>query len=355
MGKPRPKLSDVAELAGVSASTASLVLAGKGDAQRISEEARRRVREAAASLNYAPSLLHRSVRKGRTGILSFFNCFRNREAGDLYMDRLAAAVEHAGGRQGYNVLVHCHFDQTVQEAYEFLNGGFADGLILFAPAPDEPLLPLLRESGLPTVLMNPRGNEPVLSTVRDDAEQGMSLLADALVEMGHRRIGIVAQQTPSWSDPPRRERVLRRRLSEIGVPESAVRTVAQHNITHADLDRILSEVLAEPDPPTAVFAWNDRTAYEFLDACDRAGVRVPEDLSVVGYDGIRWPSTSGNSVTSISPSLEELADTAVDILRRLMDGHEGPIHREIQGVLVPGGTLGASGSGQPAAGSRWEG
>lgn len=352
MSKSRPKLSDVAELAGVSASTASLVLAGKGDEQRISEEARRRVRAAAASLNYAPSLLHRSVRRGRTGILSFYNCFRNREAGDLYMDRLAAAVEHAGGRQGYNVLVHCHFDQSVQEAYEFLNGGFADGLILFAPAPDEPLLPLLRQSGLPTVLMNPRGEEPTLSTVRDDAEQGMTLLGDALMAAGHRRIAIVAQQTPDWSDPQRRERALRARLSELGVPDSNVRTVAQHNITHADLDRILTEVLAGPEPPTAVFAWNDRTAYEFLDACDRAEIRVPDDLSVAGYDGIRWPSTSGNSVTSICPSLEDLADAAVDVLRRIMKGEETAIHTRIPGVLIPGATLASPDKGATATGEN---
>lgn len=336
--KPRSKLSDVAELAGVSASTASLVLGGKGEIQRISEDTRRRVREAAATLNYAPSLLHRSVRRGRTGIVSFYNSFRNRQAGDLYMDRLAAAVEHAGGRRGYNVLVHCHFDQTIQETYEFLNGGFADGLLLFAPGEDEPLLPLLRESGLPTVLINPRGSEPVLSTVRDDAEQGMALMADTLIAAGHRRFAVVAQQTPGWSDPQRRECGLIARLSEHGISQPEIRSVVQHDLTPADLDRILAEVLAEPRP-TAVFVWNDRSAYNFLDACHRAGVRVPEDLSVVGYDGIRWHSISGHTVTSICPSLEDLAEAAVDALSQLIEGHETSIHTQVSGVLCPGTTL----------------
>lgn len=337
--KSRSKLSDVAELAGVSASTVSLVLGGKGEVQRISEDTSRRVREAAASLNYAPSLLHRSVRRGRTGILSFYNCFRNRQAGDLYMDRLAAAVEHAGGRRAYNVLVHCHFAQSVQETYEFLNGGFADGLLLFSPGADEPLLPLLRESGLPTVLINPRGEEPVLSTISDNAEQGMALLADELFAAGHRRFAVVVQASLEWVDPRRRERALIARLGELGVPAENVRSVMQHNLTPEDLDRVVSEVLAGPDRPSVVFVWNDRAAYSFLDACNRANVQVPEDLSVVSYDGIRWPSTSGHTVTSVCPPLENLAGLAVDVLARLIEDDSATVRTQIPGVLLPGTTL----------------
>jgi DNA-binding LacI/PurR family transcriptional regulator len=132
---------------------------------------------------------------------------------------------------------------------------------------------------------------------------------------------------------------LRDHLTKLGLANSDIRTVIQHNLTIHDLDRILSEVLAGPKSPTAVFAWNDRTAYEFLSACERSSIGVPEDLSVVGYDGIQWSSTSGSTVTSICPSLEELADTAVDVLRQLMEDGRTSIHAQIPGVLVPGTTL----------------
>ncbi|RYG41863.1 LacI family transcriptional regulator, partial [bacterium] len=129
--RSRSTLNDVAQAAGVSTSTASLVLAGKAGERRISEETHRRVHLAAVNLGYTPSLLHRSIRRGRTHVISFYNAFRNRDWSDLYMDQMAAGIEHAGGGYGYDVLAHCNYNRSVQETYEFLNGGFADGVILF--------------------------------------------------------------------------------------------------------------------------------------------------------------------------------------------------------------------------------
>src|SRR5579863_8684747 len=142
----RTRLHEVASLAGVSVSTVSLVLAGKADRLRISESTRARVRGAAEDLNYAPNLLTRSLRRGRTHVLSFYSTFRLREESDLYMDTLSSAIERAGGEAGYDILVHCNFGRSPKEIYQFLNGGLADGLILFAPQPDDPLLALLHKS-----------------------------------------------------------------------------------------------------------------------------------------------------------------------------------------------------------------
>src|SRR5580704_6893454 len=107
----RTRLLEVANRAGVSVSTASLVLAGKSANRRISEDTRERVRKIAEDLNYAPNLLTRSLRRGRTHILSFYSTFRNREEADVYMDNLSSAVEMAGGQAGYDILVHCHYDR----------------------------------------------------------------------------------------------------------------------------------------------------------------------------------------------------------------------------------------------------
>ncbi len=104
--RERTTLYEVASRAGVSPSTVSLVLAGKADQRRIPQATRERVWSAAEELNYAPNLLVRSLRRGRTHVISFYSTFRNRRRGDLYMDRLASAVETAGGELGYDVLVH---------------------------------------------------------------------------------------------------------------------------------------------------------------------------------------------------------------------------------------------------------
>lgn len=186
----RATLQEVAALASVSATTVSLVLAGKAGHRRISEATHLRVKRAAEELNYAPNLLTRSLRRGRTHIFSFFSTFRNREADDMYMDKMVSAVESAGGQAGYDVLVHCNFKRTPKEIYQFLNGGIAEGLLLFAPRPDDPLLPLLRNTSLPVVIINGRDPEQHYPSVAEDIEQGMQLIADELVRLGHTQIGI---------------------------------------------------------------------------------------------------------------------------------------------------------------------
>src|SRR5882724_8190636 len=101
----RATLSDIATRAGVSVSTASLVLADKAKQRRLSDDVVERVRKVAAELDYAPNLLVHSLQRGRTDTLMFYNAFRKRTEQDLYMDRLSMAVEVAGGRHGFDILV----------------------------------------------------------------------------------------------------------------------------------------------------------------------------------------------------------------------------------------------------------
>lgn len=310
--RSRATLTDVARLAGVSATTVSLVLAGKADKRRISEETDAKVRNAATALGYTPNLLHRSMRRGRTGVISFYNAFRHREGNDLYMDRMSSVVEHAGGGLGYDVLVHCNFQRSPQEVYEALNGGFADGLLLFAPLPDDPLLPMLRGSSLPTVLIHRRDEEGVLSSVCDDEEQGMRLLADALLERGHRRIAAIVEEASGPKDASIRLSLLRKNLAPHGVeiPDDFV------VFWSGDPAAALDEALASS--PSAIFVWHDRAAYRVMEACDARGIRVPEDLSIVGYDGLQWPSTSGGVVGSVHVDLAKIAETAMGMLHGLV-------------------------------------
>ncbi len=334
--RSRATLSDVAKVAGVSASTVSLVLAGKAGKRRISEETHKRVHEAALVLGYTPSLLHRSMRRGRTHVISFYNAFRNREWSDLYMDRMSAGVEHAGGSYGYDVLAHCNYNRSAQETFEFLNGGFSDGVILFGPLESDPLLPLLRASSLPSVLIGKLGHEAVLSSVQDDEETGMRLIAEALAERGHVRIAVVVEEIGGVFDPTGRFRRLQRELAvlEVDLPESQAVT------WNGSAAETLANILALPERPTAVFVWHDRAAYRIVEACGFAGVRVPQDLSVVGYDGLVWPSATRHVVASTSVALDAVGRAAVRTLDRLIQGEPGPLTESISVQFHPGTTLG---------------
>jgi len=339
-GSERATLHAVASLAGVSLTTVSLVLAGKGGTRRISESTHRRVHRAAEELNYAPNLLTRSLRRGRTHILSFFSSYRNRERNDLYMSRLSSAMETAGGAEGYDILVHCNFARSPKEIYQFLNGGLADGLLLFAPRPDDPLLALLRKSNLPVVIINGQDPEGRYSSVTDDMGQGMRLVADELIAYGHRQIAILTADYVNANDAHERVKLLRALLRERGidVPDRWVREARE-----ATVASVLTDLRQEGDLPTAVFCWHDRLAYSLLTACEAQGLSVPGDISVIGYDGIHWPSLTSHVVASVHVDFDDLSLTAVRLLDRAIvnpDGHAE--HRVLPVSFLRGSSLGAA-------------
>ncbi|HZT41033.1 MAG TPA: LacI family DNA-binding transcriptional regulator [Chthonomonadaceae bacterium] len=333
----RTTLNQVAERAGVSLATASLVLGGKASQHRISEETYRRVKQAAEDLDYVPNLLVRSMQRGRTHVLSFFNAFRHRGVNDIYMDQLSTAIELAAGRYGYDVLVHCDFSRSPQETYRALYGGRADGLLLFAPLPSEPLLPLLRASRLPVVLLGARDTEGKLSSVKDDVQSGMRQVAETLVSLGHTRIAAIVEEGEALSDAQERAHLLGTYLQPHGVsiPDDHVKAL------HGNMRPLLESLLCAPDPPTAIFCWRDRVAYWVLEHCESLDIAVPEQLSIIGYDGVYWPATTRHLAASVKVDLQAVADAAVHLLDQYITGHATGVREEALPVsLLPGTTLG---------------
>lgn len=312
--RARTTLSSVAARAGVSVSTVSLVLSGKDAERGIQNETRLKVLQAAEELNYAPNLLTRSLRRGRTNVFSFFSSFRHREWGDLYMDRVASAIETAAGDSGYDVLVHCNFSRTTKEICQYLNGGLSDGLIMFAPEPNDPLLTMLRKSPLPVVIMG--GLDPLqqFSSVADDVHQGMELVADHLVNAGHRNIAAIGTIHIDVRDSAIRLQLLQATLKARGG------TLALDNIIRSGEEPkpILERLMDSSTPPTALFCWHDRLAYLVLEACDALGISVPDQLSIVGYDGLHWPSTSKHICSSVEVDLSAVARSAVSLLDQVI-------------------------------------
>lgn len=335
----RVNLRDIAQLAGVSVSTASAVLSGKASQSRISAEVERRVREVALEHDYAPNLLMRSMQQGRTNVLAFYSAFGDQDRGDLFKEKLVTAIMRAAGQFGYDVLVHCNSARPAEEIYRVLNGGRADGL-LFGPHRLDPLLPLLRTSRLPTVLVNRVDDEGILSSVSDDMQEGMRQVADELARLGHRRIA--ALTGPGRSSAAARIAALRERLAVYGIalPERWIVPVF-HESGYSEEDA-LRFLMAEPEPPTALFCWHDRIGYSALSTCKRLGISVPGQLSLVGYDGLQWPSTSGHFLTSVDVSLDTLSETAIQVLDNLIQGRaEAPVRRVVPVTLSQGTTLGS--------------
>ena len=250
------------------------------------------------------------------------------------MDKLAAAIEKAGGQAGYDILVHCNFERTTKEIFEFLNGGLADGLLLFAPTADDPLLPLLRKSALPVVILNGRDAKLQLPSVADDRSRGMEIVAEQLLDHGHLRIGAVSASGPEVRESDVRISLLRQNLQNKGV------TMRDEDIFEIDPDPrdTVRRILRKADAPTAVFCWHDRLAYRILSACEQLSVSVPDQLSVIGYDGLQWPSGTRHIASSVLVDFQALATEAITILDSYIGGYNGPVIDTLLPVSFVNGT-----------------
>jgi DNA-binding LacI/PurR family transcriptional regulator len=334
----RATLHDIARRAGVTAGTVSGVLKGKAKERRISDDVVERVRRAAAEMDYAPNLLVHSLRHGRTHIMSFYNGFRTRDQRDLYMDGLTTAIERAAGGIGFNTLICCDFSLDPESTYRYINGGTNDGLIFFKPPVDDPLLPFLRKSQLPIVLLNTEDETGVLSSVTDDWQSGIVQIADAFVSLGHKRIAALTTAGPS-SDARDRVATLSGLLKERGIDLPARWTIPADAKQPAEVNAALRMLMAEPNPPTAIFCWHDYVGYVALEECDNLGISVPNDLSLVGYDGVRWPAKTKHTLASVHVNLDVMGETAVQTLHRLIDGERPPVRRTLPATLDHGTTL----------------
>jgi len=316
----RTTLKDIANIAGVSVSTASLVLAGKSADRRISREVEERVREIAQQQDYNPNLLVKSMQRGRTHILAFYNAFGHRRRNDLYMDRLSTAILLEAGHLGYDVLTYCDFSRPADAVYQHVNGGLADGLLFFGPAEGDMLLPQMREARLPTVMLLSEDTEGKLCSVVEDVEDGISQIASHLVAAGHRRIAAASSAPQQRTDSQRRIEMLQEALRPLGaeLPQEWVLPVALAE--GYPPDAALQTLLSLPDPPTALFCWHDYVGYRILEACDRLSIRVPEQLTLVGYDGLHWPSTSPHILTSVAVDIDTAARVAMGMLDTLIAG-----------------------------------
>lgn len=331
----RVRLEDVARQAGVSVATASLVLSEKSAQYRLSAEVTERVRQTALELDYTPNRLVRSLQGRQTHVLSFFNGYRTRTPQDLYMNTLNTALERAAGSRGYDLLIHCNFARSPEDIYQHLNGGLADALLFFAPQPEDPLLALLKKSRLTTVVIGGQV-EGTLPQVVDDVAGGMRQVAERLVALGHRRIGILRDDSQS-PDFLQRVVLLRQGLAELGVllPEDCFYELTE-----------VTDRLQQPDPPTAFFCPRDSLAYQLLDHCAAQGIRVPQQLSVVGYDGLTWGSTTGHTASSVKVDIEALAETAIDLLvARITGESELPLVHYLPTAFLEGTTLGPAPTG----------
>jgi len=295
---------------GLSQPTVSRILSGD-TGHRVSPETRQRVLETAARMGYRPNALARSLRQGRTNIIGFYTGYGYLDARNPFLAELIGGLQRAADPRRQDILLHGIFrGASTDDIYGELVDGRIDGLFIHTHAAD-PLAARLRKSSLPVVAIAD-AVEGVPSVVADDAG-GTQLLLDYLWEKGHRCIGYV-RPSQRFSSVERRYEAFRawvaaRNLSE---RETPVFTVEYEETAPA-----LSAIRNAPGKPTAVCCWNDMTAFDLIYHCRQEAVRVPQDLAIVGFDGLLSdPRLSPRALVTVGAAWGQVTERAVELLMR---------------------------------------
>lgn len=311
-------VTDVAEKAGVSVSTAARVLSGRGYA---SEETRRVVLEAAKGLGYVPNQVARSLRTRQTRMIGLL-------IGDVensFYSVIAKNVESVAKDAGYHVvLCNSDDDPTVEREYlELLDGMRVDALVVTPTAENVRYLARLIESGIVIVQVDRRVEGLAADAILVDNEAGAVSAVSYLIEAGHTSIGILTGELDVFTAQQRLvgyERALREQ--RVPIRKELIKTGSFHR-EHA-IENATDLIRAEP-APTAIFAANNILAEGVLIALDQQGLRVPRDVSVVAFDDVEWMSMVEPPLSTVRQPVADMARSAAELLlRRLREGRDGP-------------------------------
>ena len=329
-------IRQVAEAAGVSIATVSRVLNGHADVSGATRQAVERVlRERGYQAGgRRPQTSSASGLVGVTMPLvhpGYFAQILSGAAEALYEHDLRAVLGPTR---------HSHERET--SLLERLVGGDADGAILVLPEESAAELRALREQGFPFVVVDPRTEVPDgIPVVRAAHSSGATQATGHLLSLGHRRIGVIAGPE-GWVATQERLRGYHAALAGAGVlPDDAL--VRYSNFRIDGGREAAASLLDLPEPPTAVFAFNDSMAIGVMQEAAARGLRVPGDCSVVGFDDTVEASVVVPALTTVRQPLAELGRTAVSVLlRQLNDRHFAPLRIELETRLVPRDSTGAS-------------
>jgi DNA-binding LacI/PurR family transcriptional regulator len=226
--------------------------------------------------------------------------------------------------------------RSPEDIHAELCNGRIDGLLIHAPSDDAVVKHLAGASFVQSSLhvvaiTDPLANLP--SVACDDAD-GMRQLIDYLWERGHRRIALVTTKM-RLSSVKRREKAFRSLLQQRGLSPDEI---IIERITIEDATPALDALLDCNKVPTAVCCWNDRTAYSFIEACRKQGVRVPDDFAVAGFDGFLDDKMPVCRLVTVACPHREVAATAMRVLIRHMNGEDVPPETTLPVSLLAGDT-----------------
>ncbi|MGW9113251.1 LacI family DNA-binding transcriptional regulator [Microbacterium sp. NPDC055683] len=325
----RVTMRDVAARANVSKTAVSLAF---NDSSRLSESTLQHILATASEMGYAQDPAARMLRTRRTNSLGLLLPQQlDRVLENPYYSQFLQGVGQTCNQEGYTLLLAPPLRGSMLKSIPY---AAVDGFIVSGLEYDRGEVSALRQRGIPFVLVDSEEHEGVASVEIDDAA-GMETLVRHLLDLGHRRIGIAALETgdegpwESWRGP-----VLRRMQGAVAALHAAGIDVDAPGIhvvqvacTREGGKSAFDELWSAPERPTAIVAFSDVIALGVLDAAKQAGVAVPADLSVTGFDDLTEAQWSQPSLTTVRQPIASKGRLAAEFLVEAIAADEGAVTR----------------------------
>ncbi|GAB4459688.1 MAG: LacI family DNA-binding transcriptional regulator [Armatimonadaceae bacterium] len=309
-------IKDVARESGVSVATVSYVL---NDGPRpVRPQTRERVLDAMRRLNYHPNAMARGLARRRmytVGVL--FGRIETAIVSNAYASAILEGVLAAAAELDYNVTLFPKPWVNVRHSAGPFRDRRTDGALIIAPQQDSDIVPGLATLGLPLVVVSAVTDQHGVPFFDADNRIGGHIATEHLLSLGHTRIAHVTGSGQHSSVPSRQDGWCRA-LKNAGImprPEYVV----QGDYSGKGAEDWLRTLLALPEPPTAIFAGNDIIAIRLLEAAWSLGIRIPEQLSLIGFDNVPAAAMVRPSLTTVHQPLAEMGGAALRLLVRIIE------------------------------------
>jgi LacI family transcriptional regulator len=311
LGRPVVRLKDIADRTGFSVNTVSLALRGN---PRIPEETASLIREAARALNYLPNQVAKSLVSRETKTIGLVLT----DITNPTLTRVAQAIEIALAERGYSTLFATSNNDLEEErrAIAVFQSRQVDGMLIYPRSHrDLDHIRQLRRANYPVVLLVADPDAGV-DAVCIDERRGAYRAVRHLIDIGHKRIGILDGGQRLGNLEKRDGYVMA--LEEAGLPFAPALVADPHGHSVIRGFWAMDRLMNAPDRPTAVFAANDSLALGALRWTQKNGLKVPEDVSIVGFDNIEFAEHAATPLTSVNYETQLVTDLAVSRLLELV-------------------------------------
>ncbi|HXF05815.1 MAG TPA: LacI family DNA-binding transcriptional regulator [Blastocatellia bacterium] len=320
-------IKDIARAANVSHSTVSRALR---NSHLVSRETAERIRRIAHEMGYRPSAVARSLVTQRTKTIGVVVT----TIADPFIAEVVSGIEEVANDHGYSVfLANSNADpaREIKVVHSF-HERRVDGILVTASRVGALYLPVLSEMKVPIVLINNQHPDEFVHSVLIDNITASREATEHLIRLGHRRIAYIGDQYGYQSDTERFAGY--RQALEMAGLDFLPELIAHGDGKPEGGMAAMEKLLALPEPPTAVFCYNDMSALGALRVIRSRGLRVPDDISLVGFDDLFIASYTNPPLTTIRQPKRQMGRMATEVLLKLLAGENSATHIQVKGELI---------------------